>query len=128
MVLVIVIFDVSYVKGVSVVVMIYYLELKVYGYNCVYVINVFVEFNVEIFSLIYKLLIGVFGWSNVFDILCCLGLSENIIIEVRSFVDIESVDLNDMIFSLEEKWNLVEIEYEEVCELVCGVGNFLKDL
>lgn len=77
----IVILDLLGVKGVYVMVIIYYFELKVYGYNWVGIINVSMEFDVDILSLIYCLLIGVFGWSNVFEILKCFGL-DNSIIEV----------------------------------------------
>lgn len=42
-------------------VIMYYFELKVYGYNWVNMINVSMEFDVDILSLMYCLLIGVFG-------------------------------------------------------------------
>lgn len=48
--------------------MIYYLEFKVYGFNWFDMINVSMEFDEEIFKLMYWLLVGIFGWSNVFDI------------------------------------------------------------
>lgn len=47
--------------GFLVMVIIYYFELKVYSYNCEGVMNVSVEFDVDILSLIYKLLMGVLG-------------------------------------------------------------------
>ncbi|MBC2200571.1 endonuclease MutS2 [Listeria welshimeri] len=126
--LAIAILDASHEKGASVVATTHYPELKAYGYNRVHATNASVEFNVETLSPTYKLLIGVPGRSNAFDISRRLGLSENIITEARSLVDTESADLNDMISSLEEKRNLAETEYEEARELARGVDALLKDL
>lgn len=126
--LAIAILDASHEKGASVVATTHYPELKAYGYNRVHATNASVEFNVETLSPTYKLLIGVPGRSNAFDISRRLGLSENIITEARSLVDTESADLNDMISSLEEKRNLAETEYEEARELARGADVLLKDL
>ncbi|MBC1497736.1 endonuclease MutS2 [Listeria welshimeri] len=126
--LAIAILDASHEKGASVVATTHYPELKAYGYNRVHATNASVEFNVETLSPTYKLLIGVPGRSNAFDISHRLGLSENIITEARSLVDTESADLNDMISSLEEKRNLAETEYEEARELARGADALLKDL
>ncbi|MBC2254010.1 endonuclease MutS2 [Listeria ivanovii] len=122
------ILDASHAKGASVVATTHYPELKAYGYNRVHATNASVEFNVETLSPTYKLLIGVPGRSNAFDISLRLGLSETIITEARSLVDTESADLNDMISSLEEKRNLAESEYEEARELARGADALLKDL
>ncbi|MBC1459725.1 endonuclease MutS2 [Listeria welshimeri] len=126
--LAIAILDASHEKGASVVATTHYPELKAYGYNRVHATNASVEFNVETLSPTYKLLIGVPGRSNAFDISRRLGLSENIITEARSLVNTESADLNDMISSLEEKRNLAETEYEEARELARGADALLKDL
>ncbi|WP_270994259.1 endonuclease MutS2 [Listeria seeligeri] len=122
------ILDASHAKGASVVATTHYPELKAYGYNRAHATNASVEFNVETLSPTYKLLIGVPGRSNAFDISRRLGLSETIITEARSLVDTESADLNDMISSLEEKRNLAESEYEEARELARGADALLNDL
>lgn len=81
---------------------IYYFELKVYGYNCEGVVNVSVEFDIEILSFIYKLLIGVLGWSNVFEILKCLGLSVEVIECVKGYIGLEINKVENMIVFFED--------------------------
>ncbi|EUJ53548.1 recombination and DNA strand exchange inhibitor protein [Listeria fleischmannii FSL S10-1203] len=115
-------------RGASVVATTHYPELKAYGYNRVFATNASVEFNVETLSPTYKLLIGIPGRSNAFEISRRLGLNEGVIDEARALVDTESADLNEMISSLEEKRNLAEAEYKEASELAKDADKLLRDL
>lgn len=92
----------------------HYPELKVYGYNRVGTINASMEFDVDSLRPTYKLLIGVPGRSNAFEISKRLGLAEDIIDEAKTLIDGDSQDLNDMIADLEDRRKMAEMEYLEV--------------
>lgn len=92
----------------------HYPELKVYGYNRVGTINASMEFDVDSLRPTYKLLIGVPGRSNAFEISKRLGLDSQIISEAKQLIDGDSQDLNDMIADLENRRKMAETEYLEV--------------
>ncbi|EOL42236.1 MutS2 protein [Enterococcus phoeniculicola] len=92
----------------------HYPELKVYGYNRANTINASMEFNVDTLSPTYRLLIGVPGRSNAFEISKRLGLDTQIIDEAKQIMDGESQDLNEMIADLENRRKMAETEYLEV--------------
>ncbi|WP_163653636.1 endonuclease MutS2 [Listeria sp. PSOL-1] len=126
--LAIAILDAALRQGATIVATTHYPELKAYGYERKQVTNASVEFNIETLSPTYRLLIGIPGRSNAFDISKRLGLNETIIQEARSLIDTESADLNEMISSLEEKRNLAEKEYQEAKEVAQGAEKLLQDL
>lgn len=96
----------------------HYPELKVYGYNRAGTINASMEFNVDTLSPTYRLLIGVPGRSNAFEISKRLGLDTTIIDEAKQIMDGESQDLNEMIADLENRRKMAETEYLEVRHFV----------
>lgn len=88
----------------------HYPELKVYGYNRPFTTNASMEFDVNTLSPTYRLLIGVPGRSNAFEISQRLGLSTTIITQAKQLIDGESHDLNDMISDLESSKKQAEEE------------------
>ncbi|GEP19447.1 endonuclease MutS2 [Pediococcus argentinicus] len=78
----------------------HYPELKTYGYERPATINASMEFDVATLQPTYKLLIGIPGQSNAFEISNRLGLDTAIIDQARGLVDQDSQDLNNMIKDL----------------------------
>ncbi|SUM32562.1 recombination and DNA strand exchange inhibitor protein [Staphylococcus gallinarum] len=79
----------------------HYPELKAYSYNRQGVMNASVEFDVNTLSPTYKLLMGVPGRSNAFDISKKLGLNIEIIQKAKSMIGQDEQEINEMIASLE---------------------------
>ncbi|MFS0865208.1 endonuclease MutS2 [Fredinandcohnia sp. 179-A 10B2 NHS] len=107
------ILDEVYSRGARVIATTHYPELKAYGYNREGVINASVEFNVETLSPTYKLLIGVPGRSNAFEISKRLGLSEHIINVARNHISSETNTVENMIASLEKSKKEADYDLEE---------------
>lgn len=96
----------------------HYPELKAYSYNREGVMNASVEFDVETLSPIYKLLMGVPGRSNAFDISKKLGLSLNIINKAKTMIGTDEQEINNMIESLEKNSKRVDEQRIELDRLV----------
>lgn len=90
-------------KGSYVMITSHYPELKAYGYNRPQTINASMEFDVETLSPTYRLLIGIPGRSNAFEIAKRLGLDNMIIESARQLMSGESQSVDEMIQDLETK-------------------------
>jgi DNA mismatch repair protein MutS2 len=122
------ILDTVYKTGARVIATTHYPELKAYGYNREGVINASVEFDIETLSPTYKLLIGVPGRSNAFEISKRLGLREKVIEMARSHVSAESNEVDQMIAALEASKKQAENELENAHDTLRQAEKLHKDL
>ncbi|SFB24371.1 DNA mismatch repair protein MutS2 [Lentibacillus halodurans] len=105
-------------KGARVVATTHYPELKAYGYNRENVVNASVEFDVETLQPTYRLLIGVPGRSNAFEIAKRLGLEQSVIDQAKNHVGIDSESVENMIASLDQSRRQAEADYERAHEVL----------
>ncbi|TCI45979.1 MULTISPECIES: endonuclease MutS2 [unclassified Exiguobacterium] len=100
-------------RGARVAATTHYSELKAYAYNREGVVNASMEFDIESLSPTYRLLIGVPGRSNAFEISRRLGLSEQVIDKARSHVGTDAESVESMINELESaKQRAEQLEQE----------------
>lgn len=86
------------------------------------------EFDVTTLSPTYRLLIGVPGRSNAFDISQRLGLRADILEEARGGIDTETQSVNEMVANLERERREAELAHEEALEQLALAEQLHKDL
>ncbi len=98
-------------QGAKVAATTHYSEIKIYAFETEGVENACCEFDVVTLSPTYKLLIGVPGRSNAFDICTRLGIDEKIIENAKNLVSSENSRFEKVVTALEEmRQNLVKEE------------------
>lgn len=115
-------------RGARVIATTHYPELKAYGYNRPGVANASVEFDVETLSPTYRLLIGVPGRSNAFEISKRLGLPDHIIKHAQSFTGTDRREVDSMIESLEKSRRASEQDAERTQEVLRESEQLKKEL
>lgn len=81
----------------------HYSELKAYAYDAEDVVNASVEFNVETLSPTYRLLLGVPGRSNAFEISKKLGLMPQILARAEAGNAANQTEVSELIRKIEDK-------------------------
>ena len=91
----------------------HYQELKKYALVTKGVENASVEFNLETLSPTYKLLIGVPGKSNAFEISKKLGLKQEIITYAKSMLNSDDVSIEELLKNIYDNKAKIEAEKQE---------------
>jgi DNA mismatch repair protein MutS2 len=90
----------------------HYSQLKSYAYSFPNVENASVEFDLESLKPTYRLIMGVPGGSNAFEIALRLGLPEEIVKEARKLIDKKELEVENIITELNNERN----HYQELRE------------
>ena len=106
----------------------HYHELKEYVLVTDGFENASFEFNLETLSPTYKLLIGIPGKSNAFEISKKLGLNEQILNKAISLMDLDDVKLEDLLKSIYDNKLEIEKEKEEISKNLNQVEMLRKKL
>ena len=106
-----------YNKGARTIATTHYTELKKFAITTKGVQNASMEFDVETLSPTYRLIIGVPGKSNAFEISQKLGLAPKIIEHAKRFVEEGDAAFEDVISSIEESRKKIEEDERRAANL-----------
>lgn len=91
----------------------HYAELKIYALNTEGVMNGSMQFSLETLRPTFKLILGLPGKSNAFEISKKLGLSDKFISKAHEFIDDTSLKFESVLKDIEEKREQIEYYKEE---------------
>jgi len=100
-------------RGAKVATTTHYAELKIYATTTDGVQNASCEFDVETLRPTYRLIMGIPGKSNAFEISRRLGLREEIISDAKSRVDTDTLDFESMLAAVQKERQRLERELED---------------
>ncbi|MGL4607260.1 MAG: endonuclease MutS2 [Eubacteriaceae bacterium] len=104
-------------RGVTSVSTTHYSELKEYALVTKGVVNASVEFDVKTLKPTYRLLIGVPGKSNAFEIARRLGLGDRFIENAKELIKNEAIRFEETLIKIDEKRRRTEAEHDAIIKL-----------
>jgi DNA mismatch repair protein MutS2 len=111
------ILDTLHQRGVTSVSTTHYSELKEYALVTPGIVNASVEFDVKTLRPTYRLMIGVPGKSNAFEIAKRLGLGSAIIEKSRELIKNEAIRFEETLIKIDEKRRRTEVEHDSIIRL-----------
>ena len=105
----------------------HYTEIKNYALTTEGVENAAVEFDLETLSPTYRLLLGVPGKSNAFEISTKLGLSSHVINRAKGFIDSDNIAIEDVLQNVEKNRIKSEEEKREAERLKLEIERLKND-
>lgn len=106
----------------------HYQELKQYALTTDGFENASVQFDVATLTPTYKLLVGIPGKSNAFEISKNLGLSDEIIIKAKSMMSSEQVNIEELLKNIYDNKAEIEREKEEIEDKLKSISELEKSL
>ncbi len=106
----------------------HYQELKQYALVTPGFKNASVEFDISTLSPTYKLLVGIPGKSNAFEISKKLGLSEEILSNAKSKMNSKEIDIENLLKNIYDDKILIEKEKLEIQEELSKITDLRKSL
>ena len=103
-----------YSKGSLCISTTHYPELKHFAIVTDGFENASVEFNLETLSPTYKLLLGIPGTSNAFEISKKLGISDKIISRAQNKLNNDNIHIEDLLKEIYENKKIIELEKENI--------------
>lgn len=115
-------------NGSLVIATTHYPELKKYALVTKGFQNASVEFDINTLSPTYKLLLGIPGKSNAFEISKKLGLDTNIINNAKSRMSNQDINIEELLKSIYDDKSEIEREKEEISKELNQVSLLRKKL
>lgn len=106
----------------------HYSQLKIYALTTEGVRNASVEFDVETLRPTYKLLIGVPGKSNAFEISKRLGLQNYIIQDAKALMSKENVEFENVLQAIDRDRRIIEEEKLQIEKLKTDIKKLEEEL
>ena len=111
-------------KNIRTIATTHYSQLKMYAMSTENVQNGAMEFNVEKLEPTYKLIIGISGKSNAFEISKKLGLDDSFIINAKKFISNNDLSFDKLVSNVDNRSK----EYEELIIEQRELLNFNKKI
>ncbi|MEG2291341.1 MAG: endonuclease MutS2 [Clostridium sp.] len=120
------IIDTLKARGARLIATTHYSELKGYALETKGIENACVEFDIETLRPTYRLLIGIPGKSNAFEISKRLGLSDDVISKAKNHMSDENLQFEDLIRELQEKSIIANKDAREAKKIKLEAENIKK--